>query len=306
VRRTFWIAVLASLVVAAGCGQSSNTEGGKSEGPKITVGSADFTESIVLAEIYAQGLAAKGYQTDTKLRIGSREVYFPALEKGEIDLMPEYIGSLLSYLTKQKKTASPDSDKTFRDVTTELEGKGVSLLEKSEAQDKDGIVVNKQTADKYKTTKISDLKAHASELVMGGPPECPTRAACIKGLTDVYGITFKEFKPLDAGGQLTITALKTNQVQVANLFTTDSRIPANGFVLLEDDEGPIAGAENVVAAVNDETLDAYDQELKDAIDAITTKLTTEGLLELNSKVDNDKEDPEDVAAAWLKDNGLDG
>jgi osmoprotectant transport system substrate-binding protein len=303
------ILAIALLAVLAACSQQEPAqqeadEVTEKEGPSITVGSADFTESIVLAEVYAQALEAKGYKTDTKLRIGSRETYFPALEQGEIDLIPEYIGSLLSYLSKQKETPDPDSQKTYDAVTAQLEEKGVSLSAFAEAQDKDGIVVNMETAEEHSLEKISDLEPVASDLVMGGPPECPERQACLKGLEDVYGIKFKEFKALDAGGPQTITALNSNQIQVANLFTTDSRISANDFVLLEDDKGPIAGAENVVAAINTETLDAYDDELIDAVDEITEKFTTEGLLEMNDKVDNDKEDPEDVAAEWLEENDL--
>lgn len=305
-RRMLGIATLCLLVIASACSQDSDPDAADDvtpkDGPTITVGSADFTESIILGEIYAQGLEAKGYAVETKARIGSRETYYPALEKGDVDLFPEYTGSLLSYLTKQKKTASPDSDKTYEDLTAELEGKKVSILEMAEAQDRDGIVVNKETAEEFDLTKISDLKAHADELVMGGPPECKERAACLKGLKDVYDIEL-EFKPLDAGGPQTIQLLKANEIQVANLFTTDSRIVQNDFVLLEDDKG-IAGAENVVAAVNNETLEAYDTDLVAAIDAITTKFTTEDLTQLNSRVDNDKDDPDDVAGSWLRDNDL--
>lgn len=307
-RRILGIATLCLLVVASACAQESGTDTDAADdvtpkdGPTITVGSADFTESIILGEVYAQGLEAKGYEVATKPRIGSREAYFPALEKGDVDLFPEYTGSLLSYLTKQKKTASPDPDETYEDLTAELEGKKVAVLEMSEAQDRDGIVVNMQTAEEFELTKISDLKDHADDLVMGGPPECRERAACLKGLKDVYGIEL-EFKPLDAGGPQTIQLLKANEIQVANLFTTDSRITQNDFVLLEDDKG-IAGAENVVAAVNRETLEAYDDELVDAINAITATFTTENLTELNSKVDNDKEDPEDVAADFLAEKDL--
>lgn len=299
------LATLALLVVSVACAQDDGDTAGEvtqKEGPRITVGSADFTESIILAEVYAQGLEAKGYDVATKPRIGAREVYFPALEKGDIDLFPEYTGSLLSYLTKQKKTASPDSDETYEQVTGELEGTDVTLLEMAEAQDRDGIVVNKGTAEEFDLTKISDLAPHADELVMGGPPECRERAACLKGLKDVYGIEL-EFKPLDTGGPQTIQLLKANEIQVANLFTTDSRIAQNDFVLLEDDKG-IAGAENVVPAVRTETLEAYDDELADAINEITATFTTENLTELNSKVDNDKEDPDDVAAEFLSEEGL--
>lgn len=306
-RRIISVASLALLLVMSACAQDDQPQAQDvtpKDGPTITVGSADFPESVTLAEIYAQGLAAKGYPTDTQLRIGSREVYFPALENGDIDLLPEYTGSLLGYLTSQEKTASPDPDTTFDDLSDEIEGKELTLLEFAQAQDKDGIVVNRETADTYDLEKISDLEEHASELVMGGPPECPQRAACIKGLQDVYGIEFKEFKPLDVAGPQTVQALKANEIQVANLFTTQSAIAANDFVLLEDDKGPIAGAENVVPVIRTETLDAYDEELVETLNAITATLTTEGLLELNDRVENDKEDPEDAAADYLEEHDL--
>lgn len=300
--RLWIIVVIASLLVSGACAQDEDT--GAKEGPRITVGSANFPEAVILAEIYAQALEAKGYEVSKKLNVGAREVYFPALERGDIDLLPEYVGSLLSFLTKQKVTASSDSDQAFEQLKAELDKKeGIVALTPSEAQDKDGIVANKQTADKYNLEKVSDLKPVASQLVMGGPPECPTRQACLKGLKDVYGIELKEFKPLDVAGPQTVTLLKSNEIQLANLFTTDSRIAANGFVLLEDDKG-IVGAENVLPIVRDEITSAYGDEFSDLIDSITAKLTTEGLTELNKQVDVDKESPDEVAGAWLSDNGF--
>lgn len=306
-RRMLGIASLALLVLSSACTQDQEPDAAQDvtpkQGPTITVGSADFPESVTLAEIYAQGLEADGYTTDTKLRIGSREVYFPALEGGEIDLMPEYTGSLLSYLTKQEAVVPADPQEAYDDLATELEDSELTLLDHAQAQDKDGIVVNRETADEYDLEAVSDLEPVASELVMGGPPECPQRQACLKGLQEVYGIEFKEFKPLDVAGPQTIEALKANEIQVANLFTTQSAIAANDFVLLEDDEG-IVGAESVVPVIRTETLDAYDDELVERINAISETLTTEGLLELNDRVENDKEDPEDVAADFLAEEGL--
>ncbi len=296
-RRLIGIFVLLVLM-GAGCA------GDDREGPTITVGSANFPEAVILAEIYAQGLENEGYEVTKKLSIGARELYFPALERGDIDVLPEYVGSLLSFLTKQKVTASADPAEAYEQLTTELEKKDdVVALAAAEAQDKDGIVSNKQTADEHKLKKVSDLAPVASQLVMGGPPECPTRQACLKGLKDVYGIELKEFKPLDVGGPQTVELLKSNEIQLANLFTTDARIAANGFVLLEDDKG-IVGAENVLPVVRSELVDAYGDELVDFLDSVTAKLTTEGLTELNKQVDIDKEDPEDVAAAWLTENGF--
>ncbi len=309
-RRIIAIVALTLLAVGSACSNDTPDDADTAqevtpkEGPTITVGSADFPESIILAEIYAQGLEAKGYTIAKKLNIGSRETYFPSLEEGELDLFPEYTGSLLSYVTKQAKTASPDSQTTYDDVAAELEGKEVTLLEMADAQDRDGIVTNAETAEELDLAAIGDLKAHGADLVMGGPPECRERQACLKGLEDVYDIEFKEFKSLDAGGPQTIQALKTNEIQVANLFTTDPRIAANDFVLLEDTEG-IAGAENVVPVVHNDVAEAYaDEDFEDVINAISATLTTERLLALNDRVVNDKEDASDVAADHLEEEDL--
>src|SRR5439155_26654875 len=155
----------------------------------------------------------------------------------------------------------------------------------------------------YHLAKVSDLKAVASNLVYGGPPECPNRISCLKGLETVYGIHFKDFKSLDPGGPLTVAALKSNGVQVADLFTTDASILVNGFVVLTQDK-PIVGAENVVPIVRDSVLSAEGASFKTDVDAITAKLTTDGLTRLNKKVGIDKQDPSVVAKDWLQTNGL--
>ena len=304
IRRTLVAVATAALVVSTGCASDGDSTGARAEdGPQITIGSANFAESQILAEIYAGALVAKGYDAKTKLNVGARETYFPALEKGSIDVFPEYTGSALAYLSKDPSASKPDSDENYENLTAELEGTGLTALAYAPAQDSDGIVVNKQTADKYSLEKVSDLEPHASELVMGGPPECPKRFACLLGLEQEYGIEFKEFKPLDVAGPITVKALKDNAIQVANLFTTQSAIAANGFVLLDQSSKPIAGAENIVPIVRDETLDAYDN-LEADIDAVTAKITTEGLTELNERVEVDKDDPDVVAADWLKEEGF--
>jgi osmoprotectant transport system substrate-binding protein len=291
-------AAVGLLVLVAGCGSKTNASA-----PAITIGSANFTESQILAEIYAQGLEAKGFKVTTKLDIGAREVYFPALERGAINFFPEYIGSALNYLTKQQDAAKPDATQTYNLLTTELTKHQLKAFAMASAADQDGVVVNQETENKYHFKKVSDLKPVASNLVYGGPPECPTRVACLKGLEDVYGIHFKEFKALDAGGPLTIAALKSNGVQVADVFTTDARIPANNFIVLDQDK-PIVGAENVVPIVSSSLASGGGPSLKAAVDAITAKLTTSGLTDLNKKVDIDKQDASAVAKAWLQQNGL--
>jgi osmoprotectant transport system substrate-binding protein len=305
-RRALGLAAVV-LLLAVGCSEKKDADTADTvtpkDGPTITIGSANFSESKILAEIYAQGLEAKGYKTATKLNIGAREVYFPALEKGSVDFFPEYTGSALNHLTEQTDAAKPDPQETYDLLAAELAKVKLTAFEMSDAQDKDGIVTNKETATKYKLEKVSDLKAHGSMLVMGGPPECKTRVACLKGLEEVYGIEFKEFKSLDAGGPQTIQALKGNAIQVANLFTTDARIAAQGFVVLEHDK-PVVGAENVVPIVRNQIAKEYGDEFAEAVNAITAKLTTENLTALNKRVDIDKDDPDDAAGSFLRDNGL--
>jgi osmoprotectant transport system substrate-binding protein len=294
--RARFIAVLAmAILLAAGCGN------GGPEGPTITVGSADFSESTILAEIYAQGLEAEDYAVDRKLNLGAREVYVPALQKGEIDLIPEYTGNLWRFLAKKEDL--PDSRAKLADaLETELAEDELTAGAFSEAEDNDAIVVTKETADELGLRTVSDLKEHASELVFAGPPECPQRPACLAGLHDVYDIRFKEEKALTAG-PVTVTALDKGEIDVALLFSTVGAIADKGFVVLTDDKA-IAGFQNVVPVVRDQIVDAYGDELIDLIDSITAKLTTEGLTELNKRVDIDKDDPSDVAGSWLRDNGF--
>lgn len=294
--RSFAAIAIVALVGAA-CGQEG------SEGPTITVGSANFAESTILAEIYAQVLEAEGYEVDRKLNIGSREVYFPALERGEIDLLPEYTGALVRFLTKDETSATSDSQETYQRVSAELEERDLVALDFSDAQDKDAIVVTKETADRLNLSKVSDLAPHASGLVFGGSPECPTRPSCLKGLREVYELEFKEVKTLDVAGPTTIAALEGGEVDVSLLFTTQGIIADKGFVVLDDDKG-IEVAQNIFPAVRSEIVDAYGDELVDLIDSITAKLTTEGLTELNKRADVDKDDPDDIAGSWARDNGF--
>lgn len=295
-RRGLALSLVALSLLASAC----DSEGG---GTTITIGSAPFTESVLLAEIYSQGLEAKGYETETKLRLGQRPAYFPELVKGGIDFFPEYIGSLVSYKTQEKVTASSNTDEALVQLKDVLDDELVAL-EASEAQDKDGIVANKATADRYNLTKVSDLQPVASNLIFGAPENCPGRRPCLGGLKDVYGIEFKEFRPINPEGPQTVDLLKANEIQVANLFTTNPQIAVNDFVLLDDDKG-ISGSENIIPIVRKAIVDDLGDEFEADVNAISAKFTTAGLTELIKRVEVDQEDAEDVAADWLKENGLD-
>lgn len=262
----------------------------------IIVGSADFPESQLLATIYAKALAAKGVAVETKLSIGSREVYIPALLDGSIDLLPEYAGATLSYLDKNATAHSPS------DVAAALKAalpKGVSMLTPSAAQDSDGVAVTRATAEKYKLKTIADLAPVASQLVLGGPPEWKTRKEGIIGLKELYGLEFQSFKSLDVGGPLTLSALINDQVQAANLFSTDPAIAANDLIVLEDVKN-LFPAQNIVPVI---ATPKVSDVVTTTLDAVSAALTTKDLIVMNGRLAN--HDSFDVVAGdWLTEHKL--
>lgn len=262
----------------------------------LIIGSADFPESQLLATIYAKALAAKGIKTDTKLSIGSREVYMPALLDGSIDLLPEYAGATLSYLDKNATAHSPED---VAKALTKALPQGVLMLKPSQAQDSDGVAVTRATAEKYKLKTISDLAPIASELVLGGPPEWKTRKEGIIGLKDLYGLQFKSFKSLDVGGPLTLSALINDQVQAANLFSTDPAIADNDLVILEDVKN-LFPAQNIVPVIAKAKVSDV---VTKTLDAVSTALTTQDLILMNGRLAN--HDSFDVVAEeWLTQHKL--
>ena len=289
-------AILVALVlVAAACG--SGEDAGTKDGPTITVGSANFSENALVAEIYAQVLESDGYPVERNLNVGNREVYAAALESGDLDLLPEYVGTALAFLGG---TPTADSEATAEDLRDTWSAAGITVLDPAPAQDKNGIVVRPETAADLGLSKISDLAAH-TDLVFGGPPECPEREFCLIGLTEIYGLSFADFKPLDVGGALTVAALEGDEIQVALLFTSDGVISAKGFVLLEDDKD-LQPAENLTPVIRQDIVDAYGDDLVNALNGVSAKLTTEGLSDMNRQIGIDGEDPEQVASDWIVDN----
>jgi osmoprotectant transport system substrate-binding protein len=293
-------ACLALLLAACGGGDDALDQGTQpNEQSSVTVGSTNFSEQLVLAQMYAAVLEKAGVKVDTRLNLGAREVVFPALEKGEIDLLPEYSGSALSFLDKNATQTTAEEVNTA--LTPLLEAKGLVALEQSPAEDKDGFAVTKETADQYGLAKISDLKGKAGQLVIGGPPELKTRPPGIPGLKKVYGIEdFKEFKSLDAGGPLTTSALNKGDIDVGRVFTTQGAIADQGWVLLEEDK-PLEPAQNIVPIGR---KDAMTDQVTQTLNALSAKITTEELTKLNKLVDIDKQDPEKVANDWLSQQGL--
>ncbi|MSQ24399.1 MAG: ABC transporter substrate-binding protein [Chloroflexi bacterium] len=271
--------------------------------PKVIMGSANFGEQVVLGEIYAQALEANGYTVDRKLNLGSREIVAPALEKGEINVYPEYLATYLTFVTKDPNQASPDPKATAQKLADAVKGKGISVLDFAAAQDQNVFVVTKATADKYGLKNVSDLSKANGQLVLGGPPECPDRPFCGKGLKDKYGLTFKDFKALDVGGPITIQSLEGNQIDVGLLFTTNPQIGIKGFVALNDDKG-LQQADNIVPVVRTDLLNSAPADFKSTLNNVSSKLSTVELMNLNKALDIDKTDAKVAAAAWLKKQGI--
>lgn len=295
--RALGATLVALALVAAACGSGEDSD---TEGPTIVVGSTNFGEQEILGEIYAQALENAGYPVETKFQLGARDVVNPALKDGQIDLMVEYTGTLLTF---EGGTSSTDSDGTHADLVANLAGKGITVLDYAPAQDKNGFVVTADTAAQYGLSTVSDLAAENGNLVLGGPPECPEREFCLIGLGDVYGLDFKSFQPLDVGGPLTVAALDGGEIDVGLLFTSDGVIAAKGYVLLEDDK-LLQPAENIVPVIRTETLDEYDTDLSDLLNDVTSKITTAELSELNKRFSLDAEDADALAKEWLADKGF--
>lgn len=292
----------AAVLMALGGCVSDPLAGGDEdagEGP-IVVSSANFTESEIIGNLYAQALEGAGTEVETQFNIGSREAYIPALSDGSIDVIPEYTGNLLLFLDPEADVSSPES--IAEALPAALEAKGLDGLEPAEAENKDSVVVTAETAEDWDLEAIGDLAEHGDDLTMAGPPEFAERAVGLPGLEETYGVTVDGFEPIaDGGGPATVDALVGGDVQAANIFSTNPAIEAEGLVVLEDPEGHFA-AQNVVPVVRQDRLTADAQA---ALDAVSAELTTDDLVALNLRVSGEeKAEPATAAADWLEERGL--
>ena len=305
-RRALFAAFVAVSVVMTACG-GAGTGGPSASGskPAVTVGSTNFYEQLTLGELYSQVLEANGYKVTRKFNLGNREIVYPALKSGQIDVQADYLATLLAFVDKEGKVAKPSTDKseTLTGLKKAVDADGLTVLDAADATDQNGFVVTKDTASAKSLKKISDLASVAKDMVLGGPPECPQRPFCALGLKSTYGLTFKDFKPLDAGGPLTVTALEGKQIDVGLLFTSDPSIVAKSFVLLDDDKH-LQLADNIAPVIRKDLLSKDDGTITRLLNAISAKLTQAELNDMNKQVAVDKKDSKDVAAAWLKKQGL--
>jgi glycine betaine/choline ABC-type transport system substrate-binding protein len=312
-------ALLAAAVLALGvaaCGDDDDDDGGDTSGASgsliesnpdnsgvdLTVGSKNFTEALILGEIYAQALEAAGYNVQTDLNLGSEQVALEALQAGEISGYPEYTSTALtSFFNKTADQVPADSQEAYADAQAELEKDGLTAFAPTPFADSNAVGTLTTTAEELGVTTISDLKGKSQDLVLAGSPECRQRVDCLVGLQDVYGLQFKEFLPVDI--ELRYPVLDDGQADLSILFTSDANLATGDkYTLLEDDMG-IFPAGNVIWITDQATVDEAGPDYQATIEKVQEGLTLEVMQELNSRVDIDKDEPAAVATQYLQESG---
>lgn len=289
-------AVVALALAAAACGSSPSSGGGTTAKGLITIAGFNFTEGSVLAELYGQALEHDGYSVQYKLRLGNREVVSKAIETGSIDLYIGYAATELEFYNKGAGEASGDVAATTSKLNGHLQSLGLEALNPSNTVDQNAFAMTKANATKFNATKLSDLAPIGGQLVLGGPPECPTRPFCQPGLEKTYGIHFKDFKSLDPDGPLTRAALANGSIQVGLVFSSDGDLTQLGLVVLKDDKH-LESADNVVPIIRTDKASA---EAKKVLNAVSAGLNTSDLITMNNEVDSQHMDPDAVAQAYLQ------
>jgi osmoprotectant transport system substrate-binding protein len=295
-------AVLATLLLAfAGCG-GDDDDGGGDAAPSdrtVTIGSKNFTEAVILGELYKQALEAKGYTVDLKSSIGSTEIIDRALTSGEIDMYPEYTGTMLTVVFGNDEPQE-DAEATY-DAAKELyEEKGFTLFEMTPFSDSDALAVTTAFAEENGLESIGDL-AELDGFKLGGQPEFETRLQGLPGVKQDYGIENVTFVPFT--GISPYEALDQGAVDVAAIFSTDPPLASGDYVVLEDPEANF-GFQNVAPVVNQELADELGDDFRDTIDSVSEQLTEEAIIAMNSAVAIDQRPADEVAREFLEANDL--
>ncbi len=296
-------ACMSSCQASSGRGPPAGAPAAGRQGAAITVGSFDFPESVLLADIYAGALAAKGFPVRVLPDLGNREMVDPALMSGLVQLVPEYAGSALEFVSLGRLPATSNVEQANKALGESVAGRGLVAGRPAAAQDANAIVVTAATAERYSLRSIADLARVAPGLVFGGPPECPGRADCLSGLERVYGLHFRKFIPLDAGGPLTRQALEASDIDVALLFTTDPAISAQHLTTLADTRG-LQPAENITPLLRRDIVARYGPDVVAVLDMVSARLDTGALRGLDARVELAGQDPRVVARGWLRAHGL--
>jgi osmoprotectant transport system substrate-binding protein len=293
---------LGAVTIATACGSNAPVD---RDAADVTVASFNFPESRTLAEIYAQALERDGYTIERALDLASREVVEPALEQGAVDLAPEYMGTALAFIDPLTSVNRVDQAEAYELLQRSMGARGIQVLAAAPAQNQNGLAVAPAVAARFGLTKISDLAPVADELVLGGPPECPERPYCLPGFRTTYGLRFKEFRALDAGGPRTIGALESADIDVGVVFTTDPTLGGADpkLVMLADDLA-LQPPENVVPFARRAVVRRHGPKFVSRLDAVSRLLTTPDLIALNRRVTIDGVAPANAAAAWLDAHGF--
>ena len=293
--------VLALLLMLPACSSAGSAP--PVDPDAVVVAAFDFPESQLLVEIYGQALEGAGMPVHRELGLGTREFVQPALQQGLVDLVPEYGGSALTFVTLGAVEPSADEARTHAALVEAMAGRGITVLDAAPAQDRNGVAVAGATAAELGVRTISDLERHAPKMTFGGPPECETRPLCLPGLERIYRLRFAEFLPLDAGGPLTLQALRSGAVDAAIVFTSDGVAERDGLVILEDDQ-KLQPAENVTPVVRTDVLRQYGTSMSDLLNRVSAALTTDALRAMNAEVAVDGRAPAAVATDWLHREGF--
>lgn len=291
------MAALAAFAVALGGCSGSGSAGEAEDGP-IVVGSQQYYSNEIIAELYAQALEDAGHQVDRQYQIGQREVYLPEIESGAIDVMPEYSGNLLQYYDKETAAASPAEVVT---ALAEALPAGLRVLAPAQATDQDSFNVTTRFATEYDLVSLDDLADVAVPLVVGANSEFETRPYGPEGLREVYGIEVTVLPIEDSGGPLTVAALLSGDVNVADIYSADPAIAANGFVTLEDPRALVL-PQQVLPLVSERV----DEEMARILDAVSAELGTAELIALNARSVTEQLSADQIAREWLAEKGLVG
>jgi glycine betaine/choline ABC-type transport system substrate-binding protein len=311
------LALFATLVLSlavAACGDDDDDEGGDEAsatliesnpdngGIAITVGSKNFTEQIVLGEIYAQALEAAGYDVSKDLNLGSEQVALRALEQGEVDAYPEYTSTALtSFFDFAPEDVPADPQQAFEESQDDFEQLGLVAYPPTPFSSANAVGLLTETANDLGVETISDLEGKSQDLTLYGSPECRQRIDCLVGLEENYGLEFKKFTPIDIG--LRYEVLDKGDADLSILFTTDAQLfVSEDYTILEDDQG-VLPAGNVLFVARQETVDEAGEDFGATVEAVQENLTLEVMQELNARVDVDREKPENVAHDYLVEFG---
>ncbi|WIE55833.1 ABC transporter substrate-binding protein [Curtobacterium sp. MCBD17_003] len=295
-------AALAVGAVAAltGCSSSSPIAGSSASSAAgsstIVVGSQQYYSNEIIAELYSQVLEHDGYDVKRNFNIGQREVYLPQMQKGAIDVMPEYSGNLLQYYDKKSTASSP------AEIAAGLKSalpSGIRALPAAAATDQDSYTVTKQFSQQNHVTSLADLKDVSTKLTVGGNSEFQARPYGPNGLKSTYGATVGFTAIEDSGGALTVKALKDGTVQLADIYSADPSIKANDFVTLKDPKHLIL-PQNVTPIVSKKVTGKAATD----IEKVDKALTTSALIQLNTESTVDKEKSAQIAKKFLTDKGL--